>query len=238
MARNTVECQEMIKVCSNAGVPLYVAYYRRRLPNFEKLKSLIAEGAIGKVRAVKIELLKTLEPDIVSNTDPDILNNWRTNPSIAGGGYFFDLASHQLDYLDYIFGPIESAHGFADNQAGKYAAADIIQAVFKFENGVIGLGSWCFTVAQSAEKDEMLIIGSEGQLRISFFGEAKIHLESANPAKSQVFEFEMPKHIQYPFIQTIVDDLLGIGTCPSIGTTAIRTNWVMKEMTKNYYSGN
>ena len=35
---------------------------------------------------------------------------------------------------------------------------------------------------------------------------------------------------------TSLDDLLGKGNCPSTGETAIRTNWVMEEMTKNYYS--
>ncbi len=51
-----------------------------------------------------------------------------------------------------------------------------------------------------------------------------------------IMEFEMPHHIQHHLIQTVVNDLLGKGHCPSTGETAIRTNWVMEEMTKNYYS--
>lgn len=235
MARTTAECQEMINTCKGAGVPLYVAYYRRRLPNFEKLKALVNEGAIGDIRMVKIEMFKTLDPDIVANITGSAPVNWRIDPEVAGGGYFFDLASHQLDYLDYVFGPIKSVSGHAANQAGIYGAADIVSSSFVFENGILGSGTWCFTVDKDSEKDELIVIGSKGHIKIPFFGEPKLFIKKGDGSK-ETFEFEMPYHIQQPLIQTMVDDLLGKGTCPSTGETAIRTNWVMEEMTKNYYS--
>lgn len=235
MARTAIECEEMIAACKQAEVPLYIAYYRRKLPNFEKLKSLLDEDAIGDVRMVNVEMLKTLDPDIVANITSSMLVNWRIDPSVSGGGYFYDLAAHQLDYLDYVLGPIKSAKGYAGNQAGKYQAADIISSSFVFENGIVGSGSWCFTVDSISEKDQMIFIGSKGQIKISFFGEPKIFLErSGSPIET--FEFELPYHIQQPLIQTVVDDLLGKGVCPSTGDSALRTNWAMEEMTKNYYS--
>lgn len=235
MARSVEECQEMIDACETAGVPLYVAYYRRRLPNFEKLKSLIDEQIIGDIRFVKLELYKTIDPDIVSHITGSMPQNWRIDPEVSGGGYFFDLAAHQLDYLDYVFGPIESVYGFADNQASQYNAADSIHGSWKFANGIHGIGSWCFAVDPSAAKDEMLISGSKGSIQISFFGEPKVTLRRSD-GTTEVFEFDLPTHIQHPLIQTIVDDLLGVGSCPSPGTSAVRTNWVMQELTKNYYS--
>lgn len=234
MARTTVECQEMIDACKKAEVPLYVAYYRRRLPNFEKLKSLLSEGAIGDLRFVKIELFKTLDPDIVSGIASSMPVNWRVDPEVAGGGYFFDLAAHQLDFLDYALGPIASVSGHASNQAGTYEAADIIASSFEFENGILGSGTWCFTVDEVAEKDEMTFVGSKGRIRVPFFGAPKIYLEKAK-AEIVEMEFEMPHHIQQHLIETVVDDLLGKGICPSTGESAMRTNWVMEEMTKNYY---
>jgi predicted dehydrogenase len=234
MARTTAECQEMINACHQAKVPLYIAYYRRRLPNFEKLKSLLEAGVIGDIRLVNIELHKTIDPDIVANTTTPMPVNWRIDPEVAGGGYFFDLAAHQLDYLDYALGPIQFVSGYAANQAGLYKAADIITSSFVFENGILGTGSWCFTVDKIAEKDQMTIVGSKGQLRIPFFGAPKIFVEKSNLA-TEVLEFELPHHIQQPLIETVVKDLLGKGTCPSTGESAIRTNWVMEEMTKNYY---
>ena len=237
MARNTIECQQMIDTCAQAEVPLYVAYYRRRLPNFEKIKSLLEARAIGDIRMVTIQLYQTVDPQLVAKITETMSSNWRVDPVIAGGGYFFDLAAHQLDYLDYIFGPISEVNGIATNQGAHYKVADHIQGNFKFQNGILGSGSWCFTVAPNAEKDEMNIIGSKGHIRISFFGEPTIYLERASK-EVEVFEYEMPKHIQQPLIQTVVNDLLGIGACPSIGTTAIRTNWVMEEMTKDFYRDN
>ena len=235
MARTTAECQQMIDSCKQENVPLYIAYYRRRLPNFEKLKALLDEGAIGDVRMVKIEMIKTLDPDIVADIAATMKVNWRTDPAVAGGGYFFDLAAHQLDFLDYALGPIKSVSGHAANQAGAYKAADIISASFEFENGVIGSGSWCFSADTISEKEEVTFIGSKGQIRMPFFGSPYLYLEQSG-LPMETIEFEMPKHIQQLLIQTIVDDLLGRGECPSTGETAIRTNWVMEEMTKNFYS--
>ena len=50
MALNITECQEMITACKDAGVPLYVAYYRRAQPRFLKIKELLENNAIGDVR--------------------------------------------------------------------------------------------------------------------------------------------------------------------------------------------
>ena len=236
MARSYAECQRMIATCEEANVPLYIAYYRRKLPNFSKLKQLIESGFIGDIRLVKIELYKTATPDIIAKTVDTMTENWRVNPEIAGGGYFFDLAAHQLDYLDYVFGPIQSVTGTAGNQAGLYPAADVITGQFTFKNGIQGVGSWCFTVDEKSAKDELTIIGTEGQLSIPFFGAPKIEVEKSSlKAAETKYLFTLPKHIQQPLIQSIVDDLLGKGTCPSTGVSAARTNWVMEEMTKNYY---
>lgn len=235
MATSFAACKKMIASCNQANVPLYVAYYRRSLPNFLKLKSLIESGEIGEVRLVKIDLYKSIEPHDLLTSKKATQDNWRVDPKIAGGGYFFDLASHQLDYLDFLFGPIQTVNGFAGNQAGLYEAADVVTSSFTFENGVQGVGSWCFTVDKKSEKDELTIIGSAGKLSIPFFGGPEIILEKSNQDKIEKLEFDLPKHIQQPLIQSIVDDLLGKGTCPSTGRTAARTNWVMQQMTKNYY---
>ncbi|HAN79175.1 MAG TPA: oxidoreductase, partial [Bacteroidales bacterium] len=89
MARNYAEALEMIEVCKEAKVPLFVAYYRRALPFFLKIKELVETGKIGEVRFVNIRMYKRLNQAINS---PDN-NNWRVIPEIAGGGHFYDLAS-------------------------------------------------------------------------------------------------------------------------------------------------
>ncbi len=227
MARTHGECLEMIAACEEYGVPLYVAYYRRRLPHFLKIKELLSEGKIGEVRTVHINLKQPLRPGLVAGSD----ENWRINPEIAGGGYFFDLASHQLDLLDFFFGPIERAAGFAGNQAKAYEAEDIVTGNFVFASGVMGSGNWCFSSGESSAIDQISIYGSKGKISFETFGKGEFILEQdGEPEKT--FAFDLPKHIQEPLIQTIIGNLLGTDSCPSTGESAARTNWVMDQLTQ------
>lgn len=224
MARTFSECNEMIIGCEKAGVLLFVAYYRRRLPAFLKVKELVEAGAIGEIRFVSIALiLPPRSEDLRRESLP-----WRVKPEIAGGGYFYDLASHQLDVLDYIFGPIDSAQGQSANQAGLYDAEDIVAANFKFKSGVMGAGVWCFTAAERASCDLIEITGSKGRISLPTFARGPVRLETA--AGVEEFDLPPPVNIQQPLIQTIVDELQGKGKCPSTGITAARTNWVMEEV--------
>jgi predicted dehydrogenase len=225
MAKTYAECLSMIQVCKQWNVPLFTAYYRRQLPNFLKIKSLLLDGAIGDVRYVSIQLNKTLPPDIVGASRSQ--NNWRILPEISGGGYFFDLACHQLDILDFLFGPIQDATGFALNQANQYAAEDIVAGSFYFNNRIIGQGNWCFTTSNVSNKELTTIVGSKGQISFSYFGDHSVTWEVEGKER-QVMHFEIPKQIQQPLIQTIVDELLGNGYCPSAGESAARTNKVME----------
>ena len=226
MARSYQECQAMIEACREAGVPLYVAYYRRGLPRFLQVKALIESGAIGEVRFVSVMLY---QPSSARDHDPQNLP-WRVIPEIAGAGYYFDLASHTLDYLDYALGPIREVQGFATNQGGYYDAEDIVTGSFVFESGVHGVGTWCFTACAHVDLNE--IVGSEGVVRFSTFGVEPVVLETREGATE--FPIDNPPHVQQPLIQTVVDDLLGTGTCPSTGESAARTSRVMDEMLKGY----
>lgn len=225
MARTYAECLNMNKTCDKAGVPLYVAYYRRALPNFLKIKELIENGTIGDVRLIQIQMYKP----VGFNTTVSPEDNWRVDPEIAGGGYFSDLASHQLDFLDFIFGPIVGVNGFSANQAGLYKAKDIVTGNFRFENGVLGSGTWCFTCDNSSELDRTTIIGSKGDIIYPTFGKAYVAVKTEGN-KSEHYDFEMPEHIQQPLIELVVDDLLGRAECPSTGVSGARTNLVMERM--------
>jgi predicted dehydrogenase len=224
MARSHAECQEMIRACAEAGVPLFTAYYRRRLPMFLKIKELLDAGAIGDVRLVNLRLYHPPHPDDYS---PEALP-WRVQPEIAGGGYFFDLASHQFDFLDYVLGPVGPVQGSVGNQAGLYPAEDVVTANFRFESGVFGSGVWCFTVPPALKTDHTEIVGSEGRIMYSTFRKELLRLETGTG--TETFDLPYPPHVQQPLIQTIMDELLGRGRCPSTGITAARTSWVLEEI--------
>ncbi len=228
MARTFSECTTMIAACRKAGVPLFVAYYRRCLPNFLKVKELIDSGAIGKLRFVAIQLLQPLrKKDFHQKKLP-----WRVLPGIAGGGYFVDLASHQFDFLNFVLGPICSATGKKKNQAHLYPAEDIVSAVFEFNSGVYGTGIWCFTTAEVSRKDEIKFVGSDGEISFSTFDHT-VPILLKTSKETQEFRISVPEHIQQPLIETIVAELLGNGVCPSTGETAAQTNRVMDDILKN-----
>jgi len=136
MALNFEECQLMIEACQAARVPLFVAYYRRALSRFLKVKELIDAKASGEPRFVTINLYQPLSPEELSpNTLP-----WRVIPEVAGGGRFVDLASHMLDFLDYLLGPIRFVQGFASNQAQRYPPRTLSQAHSCLSRVCKGLG--------------------------------------------------------------------------------------------------
>lgn len=228
MAMNYVECKEMIEACEQAGVPLFVAFYRRALPRFLKIKELVEGGAIGDVRFVSITLYQNpAENEIRPGALP-----WRVVPEIAGGGKFVDLASHTLDVLDYILGPVEKVQGNASNQAGLYTAEDMVTANLLFSSGVHGVGVWNFSSFKRHDRNE--IVGSRGRILFSTFGTEPVLLENEEGVREYITE--TPEHIQQPLIQSIVNELLGKGTCPSTGISGARTSWVMDEILKGYYS--
>jgi hypothetical protein len=76
------------------------------------------------------------------------------------------------------------------------------------------------------------IVSSAGALRFSTFGTEPVVLERADA--TETYAAETPPHIQQPRIQTVVDELLGQGNCPSSGESAARTSWVMDRMLEGY----
>ena len=226
MARNAAECERMNAVSRETGVPLFVAYYRRSLPYFQKVKELIDSKIIGDVRFVNVCLQwQPYEEEVGANAKP----RWRVDPTISGGGHFHDLASHQFDFLEYVFGPIRTAKGISANQAGLYAADDITVANWEFESGVLGNGSWCYTVSKEQREDEAKIIGSKGQIIFSFFEKFDIIIKTADA--TEVLNIPYPQHVQQPLIEQIVKELRGEGLSPSNGETGARASTILDWIT-------
>lgn len=244
MALDAGECDAMIAACRAAGVPLFVAYYRRALPRFLKVKELIDTGAIGDVRAVTITLYRQYEPPPAAAAATSAGTGagggassaalpWRIDPAISGGGLFVDLAAHTLDLLDFILGPIVRVTGGAGNQAGLYGAEDIVHGAFEFASGVRGTGIWSFNAF--GEVDRVEIVGSRGRVSFATFEDQPVTLETA--AGAQAFTIPHPAHVHQPLIQTIVDELTGHGTVPSpsTGESGARTTRVMDALLRPYY---
>lgn len=221
LAASYEDCIRINRISKETGVPCFVAYYRRYLPYFEKVKELIKEGVIGKV--LNVQLRFSVPPrDLDYNSDN---LPWRLQPDIAGGGYFYDLAAHQLDLLQELFGVITRAHGYPTNRGSLYKAEDCISACFLFESGVAGSGSWCFVGHKSAKEDHIELIGDKGTLTFSVFTYDPILIVNEEGTRS--IRIPNPKHVQMPLIQNVTQHLQGFGLCKCDSVSATPVNWVM-----------
>ena len=225
MAMNHGQCAEMIAACRSAGVPLWVGYYRRALPRFLAVKTLVDAGAIGAIRMVITRQFQRLPPAEQTETLP-----WRINPALSGGGFFFEMVCHALDFLDFVCGPIETVRAFADNQAGAYRPEDVVTANYRFASGVYGSGAWCFAADFDEEYNE--IIGASGRIRFSTYAPVPIRLSRGSTTEE--IPIGDPPHVHQPMIQSIVDELNGNGHCPSTGGSGARTAWVMDEILNEF----
>lgn len=221
LAASYLDCQRVMRISRETGVPCFVAYYRRKLPYFDKVQELLQDGAIGKVVNVQIRFsVPPRDLDYNSTSLP-----WRVQRDIAGGGYFYDLAPHQLDLLQEFFGPIVHVSGFSANRGGLYQTEDTVSASFAFQDGMPGSGSWCFVGHESARTDQIELIGEKGRICFSVFTYSPIVLQTSQG--KQEITIPNPPHVQLPMIEEVVHHLQGIGTCTSDCISATSVNWVM-----------
>ena len=236
IARNEKEAEELIECCKEAGVALFVAYYRRAMPRFLLVKEWIDTKRIGTPRFVHIQHSGCPENHPVSPIDsknvPPLEDiPWRFIPEISGGGNFVDCATHMIDMVDYLLGPLTEVEGRAFNYGGLYPAEDTVSGCFLVGGKIPGTGQWCYVAG--TEVDRIEIVGTKGAIRFSCFDERPLELET--PSGIEFIEAKNPRYWHQPFIQTVVDALLGKGSCPSTGDNALRAMNVKRQFLSSYY---
>ncbi len=228
MARHAPECASMVEAFRHADKPLFVAYYRRRLPRFLRVAELLDTGVLGTLTGLRYHYGSP------SHRKPKEPRPWRLNAQDAGGGLFMDLGCHALDIVDFLLGPIQNVSGTANNTASpEHEVEDAVAMSFQVGGGVPGVASWNF--AQNERTDCLELMGTDGSLTLSVFGETPIRV--VHGADVSEIDVANPEHIQQPLVQSIVNALLGVGECPSTGETAMRTARVMDTALSGYYGG-
>ncbi|CAI8877832.1 1,5-anhydro-D-fructose reductase (1,5-anhydro-D-mannitol-forming) [Pseudomonas chlororaphis] len=217
MALNAGQSLEMQQVFQQAGLHLFVSYYRRSLPRFQQVRQWLRDGRIGEVRHLSWTLTKA-----PSEADRNGGLNWRTDPRIAGGGYFADLASHGLDLFQYLLGDITEVAGFTARQAGLYSAEDAVSASWRFASGALGTGAWNFVADRRVDRVE--IIGSQGRIGFSVFDEQPLQLD----ADEQLSLFiDNPEHIQWHHVLGMNAHIRGQAQHPALAAEALKTDRIM-----------
>jgi 1,5-anhydro-D-fructose reductase (1,5-anhydro-D-mannitol-forming) len=233
MARNHAECERMVQAFHTAGLPLFVAYYRRALDRFLKARELVQSGALGTITGIGYRFAGPYHRELPAGAYHGIAAAslpWRVQAAHSGGGLFLDLGSHTLDILDFIVAPLAHVQGSAANRASNHDVEDSVAMSFTC-GGAPGVASWNF--AAEARIDEILITGEAAELRLSTFGDEPVALHHGSAVER--FELPNPRHIQEPLIRSIVRALSGKGSCDSTGTSAARTSAVMDAVLASYY---
>ena len=224
MAVNYAECLLMNQAATDNHQKLWVAYYRRSLPYFLKIKELLEQQSIGSIQSVRTIFS---QPPAKEDFLPE-QHTWRVKKEIAGGGYFYDMAPHTIDILMFLLGDIIEAKGVVSNVRKLYEAEDVVSASFFFQSGVIGSGLWNYVSSSLVKQDITEILGENGIVRFSTFAFTPIELETESGV--EYFDIPKPQHIQQPMIQSIVNEIRGEGKSPSDGNSGMQTNRIIAQI--------
>jgi 1,5-anhydro-D-fructose reductase (1,5-anhydro-D-mannitol-forming) len=213
MAMNEAEARAMVQTAEECGRTLGVAYYRRSYPKVQRAKQLLDAGAIGK--PVFAELTSHGWFD---GKDGD--RNWLIDPGQAGGGPLYDVASHRIDVLNFLFGEPQRVTGHLSNAVHHYAVEDNATVMIDYAGGVRGIVDvrWHSKV----KRDECRIRGTEGEMELSPLNGPELVYPGGRES--------LPPHanLHYPMIENFVDAVLGKTTLLASGASSLWTDWVIE----------
>ena len=214
-AMNFAEAETMAAAQRETGRLLGGSYFRRLFPKLVRAKELIAQGAIGQPLLVEANCHSWLESEE---------RGWLRDPAFAGGGPLYDIGSHRIDAMNFLFGRPERAAGLRSNAVHEMGVEDSATVLVGYGGGVHGVVDvrWNSRVG----RDQFRVIGMDGE----------IVLDPTNgPELSVNGRVEMlPKHenVHYPLVENFVGAVLD-GTalaCPI--EEAIWTDWVTEQVMK------
>jgi predicted dehydrogenase len=218
MAMNEAEARSMVTVADESQRTLGVAYYRRSYPKVHRAKQLIESGAIGK--PLVAELTSHAWLDETQNE-----RNWLIDPAKAGGGPLFDIASHRIDVLNFLFGQPLRVSAQLANAVHHYAVEDNATVMIEYGGGVRGIVDvrWNSKIT----RDECRIRGTDGEMELTPLNGQELVYPGGRET--------LPPHanLHYPMIENFVDAVLNKAPLLSSGASALWTDWVIERARKN-----
>ena len=213
MAMNEPEAQTMVRAAEESGKVFGVAYYRRCYPKIQRANELIGAGVIGK--PVFAELTNHMWFDGSGN------RGWLFDPAKAGGGPLFDIASHRIDVLNFLFGQPLRVNGQLSNVVHHYAVEDNATVMIEYVNGVRGVVDVRWHT--HAKRDECRIRGTDGEIEMSPLNGPDLIYPGGRES--------LPTHdnLHYPMIENFVDAVEGKAELLSSGASAYLTDWVTEQ---------
>jgi predicted dehydrogenase len=219
MSMNESESRLMVQAAKESNRTLGVAYYRRTYPKLKRAKELMASGAIGQPVVAELTSHGWFDGKASAGKEHD--RSWLLDPSKAGGGPLFDIASHRIDALNFLFGQPLRVASQLSNALHHYAVEDNATVLIEYSGGVRAVVDvrWHSKVA----RDECRIRGTEGELDLTPLNGAELRY----PGGSE----NLPPHanLHYPIIENFVNSVLdGVPPIAS-GASSYWTDWVLEQ---------
>jgi 1,5-anhydro-D-fructose reductase (1,5-anhydro-D-mannitol-forming) len=216
MAMNEAEARAMLQVADESGKTLGVAYYRRSYPKVQRAKQLLAAGVIGK--PVLAELT------CHSWFDGTGSRSWLVDPAKAGGGPLYDIASHRIDVLNFLFGQPLRVSGQLSNVVHHYAVEDNATVMIEYSGGIRGIVDvrWHSKVS----RDECRIRGTDGEMELSPLNGPDLVYPGGHD--------NLPAHanLHYPMLENFVDAVEDKAPLLASGASSFWTDWVTERARK------
>lgn len=227
-ARNYTEAKALTEAFEEMGVPLYIAHYRRAQSKFLKIRELLNNGVIGEVKSVDFYIKRSF-------SENDLTHGWLYDPVMSGGGKFYDIAPHAVDMINFLFGDIVKAEGRAENLGLGCPLENVVKMSFETEKGILVKGS--FHGVSEERGDRTYVAGAKGSLEFSVHGKSDILLKDVQGNVLTQYNLPEPKVVEKPMVQSVVEDLLGIGVCESKAREVLVTYEVIDRILDSFYGG-
>jgi UDP-N-acetyl-2-amino-2-deoxyglucuronate dehydrogenase len=189
MATKLDEGMAMVRACRDAGVKLFVVKQNRLNATVQLLKRAIEQGRFGRIFLSTVNVFWT-RPQSYYDASP-----WRGRWDLDGGA-FMNQASHYIDLLDWLVGPVDSVHAYTATLDRDIEAEDTgVMSVRLRHGGLASVNVTMLTFPQNLE-GSITILGEKGTVKIGGTAVNKIeHWQFAEPhaddAQIQAASYEL-----------------------------------------------
>ncbi len=149
----------MVEACDRAGVRLFVVKQNRRNPTVQLLKRAIDKGRFGRIYLVQMSVLWTRPQSYYDSAD------WRGTWEFDGGA-FMNQASHYVDLMEWLIGPVESVHAFTATLARRIEVEDTGVAIIRWRSGALGTMSVTMLTHPKNYEGGITVVGERGTVRL------------------------------------------------------------------------
>ncbi len=159
MATRWQDGQAMVRACDDAGVRLFVVKQNRRNRTLQLLKRAIDAQRFGRIYMVSVNVFWSRPQDYYDSAA------WRGTWEFDGGA-LMNQASHYVDLLDWLIGPVESVMAYTGTLARRIEVEDTASAALKWRNGALGsLAVTMLTYPKNLE-GSITVLGEKGSVRV------------------------------------------------------------------------